>query len=108
MIDRARGSLEQLRRDDPEGAQGLPTPEQWFPSRSAPGTEAFKQDYAKWESLKKDVRLAVERLEQSLSAKLDERGRRGRVDAGRDDRAPEPWRAETARYFRAVAEKSRP
>ena len=33
----------------------MSTPEEHEWSRSAPGTEAWKQDYAKWEALGKDV-----------------------------------------------------
>ena len=40
-------------------ADGGGTPEDWRPSVSAPGTEAFKQDFAKWESLKQHLVLAI-------------------------------------------------
>src|SRR4029453_320595 len=43
---------EDLRRQNPEMQKGGSTPENWQRSVSAPGTEGFKQDFAKWESLK--------------------------------------------------------
>ena len=38
---------------------GGSTPEQHEWSRSAPGNEAFKQDFDRWESLRKDVDLGA-------------------------------------------------
>ena len=37
---------------------------------SAPGTEAWKQDYAKWQALGKDVTQALERDEGSTATRL--------------------------------------
>ena len=45
----------------------MSTPEEHEWSRSAPGTEAWKQDYAKWEALGKDVTQALERDEGSAA-----------------------------------------
>ena len=41
---------DEMRRENP-GMAGTKTPEDWWRSFSAPGTEAFKQDFARWESL---------------------------------------------------------
>ena len=37
----------------------------WWRSFSAPGTEAFKQDFSKWESLKKGLLSAIERTREN-------------------------------------------
>jgi hypothetical protein len=81
--------------------------EGWSPSTSAPGTEAWKQDRTKWEELKKDITLAIERYESSAAARLAERDARQRLDAGSDAPAPEAWRQDVADYFRAIARKPR-
>jgi hypothetical protein len=82
------------------------TPEQWEPSVSAPGTEAFKQDFSQWEVLRRDVTLALERLEASLSSRLQEKHTRDRLSAGADDRAPESYQRLVDEYFRSLASNS--
>ena len=36
---------------------------------SAPGTEAFKQDFAKWQEMKRQVSAALEQVESTLAKK---------------------------------------
>ena len=74
---------------------------------SAPGTEAFKQDFSKWESLHKEVRLGLEQLEASLSQRLVESAARDRLRSGADDRAPAAYRGSIDRYFRSLAQEPR-
>ena len=57
---------------------------------SAPGTEAFKQDFAKWEELRRQATQALDNVESSLSKKLQAKQatrppgrRRRRQGAGR-------------------------
>jgi hypothetical protein len=88
-----------------EGGRGG-TPEQWEPSVSAPGTEAFKQDFSQWEALRRDVNLALERLETSLSNRLQEIETRDRLSAGADTRAPESYQRLVDEYFRSLASKT--
>jgi len=85
--------------------QALASLEESAPSRSAPGTEAFKQDFARWDVLKQGVALALERLEATLSSRLRELADRHRLDAGGDDQAPEQYRGQVARYYRSIARK---
>ncbi len=99
--------IDQHRRDSPALGQRLSTPEGWQPSLSAPGTEAFKQDFAKWEILRKDVNLALEQLEGSISKKLREKAARDRMNAGANDSVPEEYRALVDRYYRALAARKR-
>jgi hypothetical protein len=74
---------------------------------SAPGTEAFKQDFSKWDVLHKDVTLGLERLEASLSQKLLERALKDRLSGGAADAAPDAYRRAVEQYFRSLA-SSRP
>jgi hypothetical protein len=105
QLQEARKLLDEMRRDDsaltPGGAgftfegQGMVL--------SAPGTEAFKQDFAKWESLRKQVTLALDRAETSISQRLQARQARDRLAAGVDDKAPASYQQQVDSYFKALA-----
>jgi hypothetical protein len=84
-------------------SSGGTTPEGQQMVTSAPGTEAFKQDFSRWESLHKDVTLGLERLEASLSKTLLERAARERLKAGAADRAPDEYEQAVDAYFRSLA-----
>jgi hypothetical protein len=79
------------------------TPEGQLMVMSAPGTEAFKQDFSKWEVLHKDVTLGLERLEAGLSQQLLEKALRERLATGAADSAPGEYRDAVDRYFRSLA-----
>ena len=81
----------------------MSTPETHEFSRSAPGTEAFKQDYSGWEMLRRDVDLAMERYEASLSQRLNRPASSDRLDAGGSDRVPDAYRQSIARYYQSLA-----
>jgi hypothetical protein len=85
------------------GDGGGSTPEGQLMVLSAPGTEAFKQDFSKWEVLHKDVTLGLERLEATLSQRLLERAQRDRLASGAADDAPAEYRDAVERYFRSLA-----
>ena len=51
----------------------MSTPEGQEMVSSAPGTQAFKQDFSKWETLHKEIALGLERLEAALSQRVVER-----------------------------------
>ena len=70
---------------------GGSTPEQHEYSRSAPGNEAFKQDFGSWESLRKDVDLALEQFEAAASARLAPKAA-DRLSAGGSERIPDAYR----------------
>ncbi len=97
--ERLRQELGGARQD---GRQGT-TPEGQDMVGSAPGTEAFKQDFSRWELLHKDVTLGLERLEASLSQALLERAARDRLKAGGADRAPDEYERAVDAYFRSLA-----
>jgi len=94
------------RQDGGYGAYGTPEGHEF--SRSAPGTEAFKQDYARWESLSKNVKDALEDLEASLANRLSDQRARDRVTAGEDDRAPALYEDAVSRYYRSIARRPTP
>jgi hypothetical protein len=87
-----------------DGATG--TPEHHEFSRSAPGTEAFKQDYARWDVLTKGVNNALEEVEASLARRLSEHIARDRVHAGTDERAPAAYADSVSRYYRSLARRA--
>jgi hypothetical protein len=99
---------EAIRRDSPAMQNGGSTPEQWQRSVSAPGTEAFKQDFAKWESLKKNLLVALEQTESQLSDQLRARETRERLNAGRHDAVADSYRELVDRYYQSLATPRRP
>jgi hypothetical protein len=72
---------------------------------SAPGTEAFKQDFARWEELRRQATQALERAESSLAERLQAREGRDRLASGVDDRPPPVYSEQVDRYFKALATK---
>jgi hypothetical protein len=115
-----RGSVERLQRDvdnqmrdaqrlaeelrrEPGMEKGGTTPEQWQRSVSAPGTEGFKQDFAKWESLKKNLLVALEQTESKLADQLRARETRERLNAGRHDAVADTYRELVDRYYQSLA-----
>lgn len=114
-VDRLRGEYQRelqraedaLRRLNAGAAGSLAgaTPEQHEFSRSAPGTEAFKQDRSEWESLRKNLDTELERYEASLSDRLSRAKSNERFSAGGSDRVPDAYSQLIARYFESLAKK---
>jgi hypothetical protein len=102
-LARARESLGRLTEAPPRDGLGGATPEEQVFSQSAPGNEAFKQDYSKWESLRKGVDLALERYESSVSQRLAKKLAEDRLSAGGSDRAPDAYDRLIARYYESLA-----
>ena len=84
------------------------TPEAQQPSVSAPGTEAFKQDFARWESLKQSLLVALEKVERSLTDELRQQESRDRLNAGASDAVPDDYRRLVDKYYRSLATPRRP
>ena len=78
-----------LTQGQPRDGLGDATPEEQVFSQSAPGNEAFKQDFSKWESLRKDIDLALERYDSSVSRRLATKLAEDRLSAGGSERGPE-------------------
>ena len=75
------------------------------PGISAPGTEAWKQDFAKWEELKVQLAAALENAETSLASQLREQESKDRLNAGATQAVPERYRRLVDQYYRALASK---
>ena len=103
----AQKLAEGVQRENPQMPGGT-TPEQWQRSVSAPGTEAFKQDFANWESLKKNLLVALDRTELQLSEQLRTRENRERLNAGRHDAVSETYRELVDRYYQSLAVPRKP
>jgi hypothetical protein len=103
----AQKLAEGVRRENPQMPRGA-TPEQWERSVSAPGTEAFKQDFSSWESLKKNLLTALDRTESQLSDQLRARENRERLNAGRHDAVAETYRQLVERYYQSLAAPRKP
>ena len=101
--------LNQMRREDPSFArsgEGFTFEGQGM-TLSAPGTEAFKQDFAKWDDLRRQATRALESVESSLSKRLREKEAKDRLAAGVDDKAPARYQQQVDSYFKALASKKK-
>jgi len=102
--------LDQMRREDPTVARGGAgfTFEGQGMTMSAPGTEAFKQDFAKWEEMRRQATTALDRAEAVLSKKLQAQEAKDRLAAGVEDKAPPEYQKQVDSYFKALATRKRP
>jgi hypothetical protein len=107
-LQRTRDLLDRVQRANQDSGGRMATPEQHEWSRSAPGTEAFKQDYAAWQSLAADVTRALERAESSAASRLSAALARDRLRAGGSERVPDAYRRQVSRYFESIAVKKQP
>ncbi len=108
QLQRAQDLLADLRRGDPsmdtmvgftfEG-QGMVL--------SAPGTEAFKQDFGRWEALRRQADTALQQAESAVASRLQATPSHDRLAAGVDDAPPPAYRAQVDSYFKAIAEGRR-
>jgi hypothetical protein len=102
----ARELVDELRRE--EGAGSTPEMTRFNPGISAPGTEAWKQDFAKWGELKKQMEIALEKAESSLASQLREQESKDRLNAGATQVVPDAYRRLVDKYYRALASKKKP
>jgi hypothetical protein len=108
-LQETKDLVDQLRRDDPTYARGGNgfTFEGQGMTLSAPGTEAFKQDFAKWEDLRRQATQALDRAESTLSKKLQAKESKDRLAAGAADAAPPEYKQQVDDYFKAIATKKK-
>ncbi len=97
----------ELGRENP-AMQGGKTPEEWWRSFSAPGTEAFKQDFARWESLKKNLLVALEAVESDVSDQLRAKENQERLNAGGHDAVSDSYRQLVEKYYKSLAAPRKP
>ena len=109
-LDRTRELLDQLRRQDPAFASGGPgfTFEGAGMVFSSPGTEAFKQDFARWQALSAEATRALDRAESSLAKRLNDTDSASRLAAGIDDKPPAAYQQQVDRYFKALGNRRQP
>jgi len=108
QLQEARALLEELSRDEPgarPGGLGFTFEGQGM-VRSAPGTEAFKQDLSRWEELRVQVTQMLAAAESSVAARLRARQSQDRLAYGLDDRAPAQYQQHVDSYFKALADRS--
>lgn len=103
QMKEAQRLAQEMQRENPGMQKGGATPEQWQRSVSAPGTEGFKQDFAKWEELKKNLLVALDHTESQLSDQLRARESRERLNAGRHDAVADTYRELVDRYYQSLA-----
>jgi hypothetical protein len=104
-MQETRDLMDQLRREDPtfsRGGAGFTFEGQGM-TTTAPGTEAFKQDFAKWEDLRRQATQALETAQSTISKKLQARESKERLAAGADDKAPPEYQKQVDDYFKAIA-----
>jgi hypothetical protein len=106
-LQRSRDALARLGQEEPSGDAGGSTPEHHEFSRSAPGTEAFKQDRSGWELLRKDLDLALEKYEAAVSARLAKGRAEDRLSAGGSQRVPDRYGRRIAKYFESLAKEKK-
>jgi hypothetical protein len=102
--------MQQLQKEDRtfgEGGNGRTFEGQGM-TLSAPGTEAFKQDFAKWQELRRQATQALDLAESTLAKKLQEKESKDRLAAGIDERAPAAYQQQVDSYFKALATRKRP
>jgi hypothetical protein len=107
QLQKTRELMNELQHDDPTFAQGGAgfTFEGQGMTLSAPGTEAFKQDFAKWQQLRQQATQALDRAQTALSKKLQAKEARDRLAAGADERPPAGYESQVDSYFKALAKK---
>jgi hypothetical protein len=112
QLQETKALADEMRRDDPNFARGggggfsfeAPT----SVGLSAPGTEAFKQDFAKWEEMRRQATQVLDSVEASLSKKLQAKQAHDRLAAGADDKAPAGYQKQVDEYFKAIAGRKKP
>jgi hypothetical protein len=108
-VAEVRELMDQLSRDEgrqERGGMGITFEGQGM-TLSAPGTESWKQDFAKWQELKRQATTALDAAETTLAKKLDEKAAKDRLAAGVDDRAPAAYQDQVNSYFKALAAKKK-
>ena len=93
----ARELLEELQR---EGGVGLTPGDigRFAPGTSAPGTEAWKQDFSRWDELNIQLGAALQLAESAAAVRLREQQAQDRLNAGATQVVPEQYRRLVEKY----------
>ncbi len=103
QLEASPGLEAELRGMRPGAVESLERSAEHRLTGGAPGTEAFKQDYAAWEILRAGLAAALDAIAADRAAALQRARREGRLDAGSDDAVPDGYEAIVQRYYRALA-----
>jgi hypothetical protein len=108
-LQEMRELMEEVRRDDPSVSRGGAgfTFEGQGMTTSSPGTESFKQDFAKWDDLRRQAASALENVQSAIAKKLQAKESKERLAAGADDKAPPEYQKQVDDYFKAIAAKKK-
>jgi hypothetical protein len=102
-LDESPGLRGALRRENPELSRDLDEWARHWQSVSAPGTQASKQDFAQWDSLRRNLENALQQFEVARSRELGVGEIRDRPSAGPDEPLPERYRRLVDDYYRSLA-----
>src|SRR5262249_24844150 len=105
----AKNLLDDLRREDPSlsrNGAGFTFEGQGM-VLSAPGTEAFKQDFAKWDVPKRQAVAALGQASAALAKKVQTAAAKDRLAAGANDTAPREYQTQVDAYFKSLAASKR-
>ena len=102
-LEHSRELLDALRRQSPDLDRDLEQRARYWQSVSAPGTEAFKQDFANWDSLRRNLEKALQQFEAERSRELAAGEIRDRPSAGPEESLPERYRRLVDQYYRSLA-----
>ena len=100
----ARQLLSELRNEQGSEIQS-PSADRFNPGRSAPGTEGWKQDFAKWDELKTQIAASLERAESTAAAQMRDSQSKDRLSSGASQAVPEQYRRLVDKYYEALASK---
>ncbi len=100
--EQARALVDELTRDH-EAGFGSRDADGFNPGLSAPGTEGWKQDFARWDQLKVQMAAALEKMEGSAASALRRQPSTDRLNPGPSQAVPEQYRDLVDKYFRALA-----
>lgn len=102
--EEAKQLLNELRSE--KGSEiDSPVADGFNPGRSAPGTEAWKQDFAKWDALKTQIAASLERAESSTAARMRDQQSTDRLSAGASQAIPGQYKRLVDKYYEALASK---
>jgi hypothetical protein len=102
-LQHAKEALGRMQQSAPQTGLGGTTPEKHEWSKADPGTQGYKQDFSAWQSLRKDINLALERTEAAASAQLARQAAQDRLSAGGSDRVPDAYKKLIAKYYESLA-----
>jgi hypothetical protein len=107
QLQDAKRLLDELRRQDPSASRNGAgfTFEGQGMVMSAPGTESFKQDFEKWDQLKRQAMVALEQAGSALAGRVQSAALKDRLAAGVEDTAPPEYRKQVDAYFTSLAGK---